>query len=180
LKKTLLNLIALVTVFNFYGQEIKNVKAIDKIINLTAKEIYEKRLPLKVKNLDSITIKNIEGNQIKAGQEIRGFYKNEEIKMLVYTVSTNESVYRIAYNFTGQSVISVYECEQVFPKFNSLSLDAKFIYTAMYYLETNRVFRTEITGEKNIGRTFVITNSTISNEISKILKNLKPVPYTNL
>jgi len=100
--------------------------------------------------------------------------------MLIYTVSTNEGVYRIAYNFSGQSVIAVYECEQVFPEFNTLSLDAKFIYTAMYYLETNRVFRTEMTGEKNIGRTFVITNRTISNEFSKILKSLKPVRYTNL
>jgi len=136
-----------------FGQSDERIKVIRKLVEqINTDSVYHTK---KLDNEYFVTIKN---EAADGGQELTGYYKNGEIKKIIYSVGISVCMRTFQYYFANNQLIFVFEKEEDNPEVKDSS--GQFIgfdyskpepaFEGRYYFDKGKLIEIKVKGKKRM------------------------------
>lgn len=128
----------------------------------------------KIKALDNNYFTDVKNEVYDNGQELKGYYKNGQLKKIIYTVGLSNCMKTYGYYFYGKSLVFVFEKEDDYPlKKDGSGLDnSKLIpaFEGRYYIENGKIFQSKTKGQE---RSADSDKNRFNTDLKSFLEDLK-------
>lgn len=134
-----------------YGQKDEKIKAIRKTI-----ESINSDTSYTIKKLDNEYFVNEKNEATDGGQELTGYYKNGQIRKIIYTIGLSYGMTTYEYYFSNSELIFVFEKQDTYLQVKDSSGEfTGFDYTKLelafegrYYFDKTKIFETKNKGKE--------------------------------
>ncbi|MDB5005875.1 MAG: hypothetical protein JWQ84_3037 [Mucilaginibacter sp.] len=169
MKLTTLTLALLLVSNLLLGQTDEKIIAIRKTVqHINSETGY------KIKTLTNDYFADVKNEAADNGQELKGYYKDGELKKMVHSVGLSNCMKTYEYYFSGADLIFVFEKEADYPyKKGGFAFDYSKLVPAFegrFYFEKGKIFKTLTKGKER--STDLNHNSTTAN-LKDLLDDLK-------
>jgi hypothetical protein len=151
------------------GQADEKVTAIRKLV-----QAINNDRGYKIKKLDNDYFTDVKNEAADNGQELKGYYKDGQLKKIIYTVGLSNCMKTYGYYFSGNNLIFVFEKEDDYPakKDGSGPDDSKLVpgFEGRYYIENGKIIQAKTKGQE---RSVANDNNRFNADLKGFLEDLK-------